>query len=216
MFETLKITAKLRTGIVSSDYFVPIDAILWAQAQKIQYGRDDFFEPNVPFNRSVDLPLKKIENNEYWYWSASFAQWPDNYADGKDHWSKRVRSGLLHFLNYNGKINQGSGRYKGYRMPVFYRHAVSVSWYAVGNKLEIKRLLTGVTHLGKKCAYGWGRVIAWQVESWKDDWSIKRDGKLMRAVPILNNQKKTGTIFYGYRPEYWYHGNQALCRMPEF
>lgn len=210
MYEPLKITAYPRCGIITDEY-LPIDGILFYAAMRQAYGAQVLTTPGkVPAVIAVDLPLEKRIINGEWLYAASFAQW-EKPADGQGFWVKRFdrkQSGFIDFGKRRGKVIVEQGRYKAYRMPAFYRHALSVSWYVVGDKAEIENLLAHVTHIGKKTAQGNGRIITWQVESWPHDWSITRDGELMRAVP------NEAGILYGVRPSYWLSENQVLCKLP--
>lgn len=94
-------------------------------------------------------------------------------------------------------------------MPVFYRHALDVSWYMVADIDAIRDLLTKVTHIGKKTSQGWGRINYWTVEEWESDCSTyDRDGNLMRSIPDDSG------ILYGIRPSYWSRDNQTVCIIP--
>lgn len=211
MYEPLKITAYPRCGIVTDEH-LPIDGILLYAAMRERYGPLLLTTPgDVPVKEMVDLPLAKAGAEDAWYYAASFVQWPERVADGRAYWHKRADqqyTAVVDFGKRRGKINNKAGRYKSYRMPVFYRHALSVSWYVVGDRGEIGRLLSTMTHVGKKTAYGWGRIIRWQVEPWPEDWSVHRNGRLMRAVP------GEGGTLHGYRPPYWLPENQTPCRLP--
>lgn len=66
------------------------------------------------------------------------------------------------------------------------------------------------THIGKKAAQGYGRVIAWTVEPWPEQWWLRDGrGKLMRAMP------EPGGVLYGVRPSYWEPRHQTECRLPD-
>jgi len=108
-------------------------------------------------------------------------------------------------------------------MKIFYRSALWVRWYAVGDKEEIGYLLSTVTHIGKKSVQGWGRVYRWEVRKWKYDWSVWKDDQLMRGIPMEALVKervgkqvpvdlKLGN--YGVRPSYWKKSNQMDLVMP--
>ncbi len=214
--EPLRITAWLQTPVVTSDTFLPFDGALYYTAMRERYGAQLFTEPGQDHSirvPAVSLPLMRHhEEGPMWFYAASFARWPAEVADGGSHWNKRfstARSHLVDFGNRRGTVNTGSAQFKAYHMPVFYRHALSVSWYVVGHRDSIERLLPFLTHLGKKCSQGWGAVLRWEVEPWPEDWSIRdSDGRLMRAVP-----SETG-ILTGFRPSYWLPKNQALCELP--
>lgn len=137
--------------------------------------------------------------------------WP--HSDGQSFWVKRFDqslSGLIDFNGKRGRIDNSSGKYKGYNMPVYYRHALYVQWYATGDKDAITGLLSDVTHLGKETNQGWGRVSSWHVEPWPEQWWLRDGrGKLMRAIP------EAGGILYGVRPSYWSPRHQTECRLPD-
>ncbi len=211
-YEPLKITAWLRCGVIT-DTHLPIDAILFYSAMAQLNGPQLVTLPGRnPDAKTASLPLKHVEVDGVWFHAASFAQWGP-HADGQAFWTKRFDQKTAHLVDFRGrrgKVIVGQGRYKAYRMPVFYRHALWVSWYVVGDYVAIQRLLAPMTHIGKKTAQGFGRVIRWEVEPWDHDWSVYGPGgRLMRAIP------ERGGILYGIRPSYWDRRNQVPCRLPE-
>lgn len=216
-YESLRIRAHLQVGVIS-DAFLPLDGILYYHLVRDRLGPQDLTRPGEHVRKEstgVRLPFKRLNNHtrEYYY-SCSFAQWPAHTVEAKDHWSCRFDaqySDLVDFQGKRGKVSQSSGRYKGHRMPVFYRHALYVEWYALGDRAAIERLLPFVTHLGKKPAQGWGSVLRWEVTPWPEDWSVRGPGgRLMRAVP---NPK--AAIRYGLRPSYWSPRHQFRCDLPD-
>lgn len=221
MFEPFKITAYPQCGIIS-DAYLPIDAVLYYQVHRDQLGAQDVTLPgarNVDGGRHHPLPLQKVNtykrrDSRLWFYAASFAQWSEPYIEGTDHWNKRMDVSLIDLVDWQGRkprLEVSSGRYKSYHMPVFYRHALSVSWHVVGDGGEIERLLRHVTHLGKKYAQGWGSILRWDIESWPEDWSVwGPERKLMRAIP----SEEPGAPVYGLKPSYWFASNQVPCRLP--
>jgi CRISPR type IV-associated protein Csf3 len=214
-FLPLRITAVLQSPAVT-DPFLPIDSILYYQAMRDKYGQQEITYSGSDHPErvaGVELPLKRINGHgPQWYYSASFAQW-GSVAEGQEHWNKRIDLGiaseLVEFGKRRGSIPVGSGQYRPYHMPVFYRHATEVWWYIVGEPGEIRRLLAHCWHIGKKGSQGWGAVLDWRIEQVNDDWSVRRDGKLMRAIP-----SETGVLLIGFRPSYWLSKNQAMCELP--
>ncbi len=222
----LRITAYLRTPVVS-DRWLPLDGILLYQAHRDLFGAQDATIPGEYIRKGVQtLPLGiKHPGRRIWYYQCSWAQWPEIVAKGQDHWNKRFDAGLADLINLGKKrkIVIESGKYRAYHYPIFYRSALWIRWYAVGDLEEIKRLLSTVTHIGKKGVQGWGRVRRWEIRKQEDDWSVWRDGKLMRGIPIEAYMKeRTGqeippdlTIAnYGIRPSYWKRSNQRQVVMP--
>lgn len=216
MYEPLKITAYPQCGIIS-DRFLPLDAVLYYQAMREQLGEQTVTLPGQSFGGPIDhaVPLKKLNSHtRQWFYAASFAQWPAHAAEGADYWNKRMDMSLIDLVDWQGRkprLEGSSGRYKSYHMPVFYRHALSISWYVVGEQDSLRNLLRFVTHLGKKCAQGWGAILRWTVEPFSHDWSVwSRTGKLMRAIPQAESP-----IIYGLRPSYWNPKHQFPCQLPE-
>lgn len=219
--EPLCIRAYLRCGVVC-DRWLPLDGILLYQAVRQELGSQDVTIPGdyvgKPIMAVVPLGITH-PGRRNWYYQCSWARWPRN-VEGQDHWNKRFDSAfadLIDFGGQRGKVNNASGRYKAYHMPVFYRVAEWVEWYAVGDKAEIEQLLSVVTNVGKKTVQGWGRVIRWQIESIQDDWSVWRDGELMRGIPaedVVGMDKPFNLGNYGIRPSYWKPNNQKLLAMP--
>jgi CRISPR type IV-associated protein Csf3 len=221
VFEPLRVTARLRTGIIS-DQWLPLDAILLYQASRDAYGPQIATSPGgEPEKQGIGMPLAIVHPGEpYWYYACSWAQ-PQPWwaAEGRDHWNKRFDQGFAHLVDFGGrrgKVIIEQGRYKAYHMPIFYRVADKMEWYCVGDRKRIEALLSTVTHVGKKRVQGWGRVIRWKVESWPKDWSVWRDGRLTRGVPAEDVAGKGmfDFVHYGLRPSYYRWENQMLLAMP--
>lgn len=223
-YSNLMVRAWLRTPVVS-DEWLPLDGILFYQHVRNDLGRQDVTVPGASLMeqpkgetmRGGRLPLDIVHARD-WYYRCSWAQWGP-HADGQDHWSKRFDmplSYLIDFAGRRGKVETKSGAYKGYRMPVYYRSALWVMWYCVGDEQRIEELLSTVNHIGKKTAQGWGRVRRWGVVSMDADYSVQQDGRLMRGVPVYHLpggfERKIGN--YGVRPSYWDRRNQIDLAMP--
>lgn len=211
MYEPLKVTATLRCGVVANRH-LPLDGILLYAAMRERHGPQLLTTPGaVPDLEMEPLPLARLNEGPEWYYAASFAAWPETMAEGRDYWNKRfdqARSDLVDFAGRRGRVLVEQARYKSYHMPVFYRHALEVSWYVVGDGAELERLLAPMMHIGKKASQGWGRVIGWEIVPCSHDWSVRRAGRLMRSIPARDG------ILYGIRPPYWLPANQVPCRLP--
>lgn len=219
-FQPLRIRAYLQSGVLSDGY-LPIDGILYSHHVRNHWGAEEISLPNQsympPGKRLASLPhlpLKQINSHtKDWYYAASFAQWPAHTVMFQDAWSKRLDLGLVHLLDQKTKrVDPASGKYKGYRMPVFGRSALWVEWYVVGQQDAIEQLLTFVLFLGKKPAQGYGAVLRWEVQTWPEDWSVYGpQQQLMRAIPALNGSG----LRYGLRPSYHNPQQQILCLLPQ-
>ncbi len=223
-FEPLQITAVLRTAVIS-DQWLPLDGILLFQRTRDELGSQSITTPGVSnlaqpkgeVMKGGKLPIKTVHSKE-WYYHCSWAQWSEN-IEAKDYWNKRYDNALSDFVSFGdrrGTVNNLAGQYKAYHQPVFYRSALWVRWYCVGDKVEISRLLSTCTNIGKKPAQGWGKVARWEVEPIGDDWSIWKEGKLMRGIPAFEKPAAyVGNMaLYGVRPPYWDKRNQIMVVLP--
>lgn len=225
-FEPLRIVAQMQTPVVS-DEWLPLDGILLYQATRRDLGAlsrslpgvSSLAEPKGEPMAGGSLPLKRVHGID-WYYMCSWAQpIPWWIAEGTDYWNKRTDiqyADMIDFEGKRGKIIIEAGRYKSYRMPIFYRVTLLIEWYAVGDRAEIEALLTTCTHIGKKRSQGWGRVSKWIVESWPEDWSIWKDGKLTRGIPVYQvpEQLRNNPVLYGIRPSYFDKRNQMPLIIP--
>lgn len=214
-YKPLRITAYLQTPVVS-DATLPLDGILLYLTIREKFGFEVATLPQVPAKildcrAPFDKYYRQLNGKNFWFYKCSFARWVGTTTENTDFWVKRFDekyADIIDFKNRRGRIETKSGYFKGYRMPVFTRHALAVRWYAVGDMAEIKRLLPFCRSLGKKRSQGYGEVLRWEVESWHSDWSVYSPSGLMRAVP---NEKG---IVCGLRPPYWSPESQTICRLP--
>jgi hypothetical protein len=220
--EPLRIRALLRSGVIC-DRFLPLDAVLHYQAYREKYGDQVITLPGEYSSAGeVDLPFGKVSyaprdrNPGGFYYQCSWAQWPEHMIEARDYWNKRFDVGfadLIDFAGKRGKVLVEEGHYKAYHAVFFYRSALWVDWYCVGDKARIEWLLATVTHIGKKIAQGWGRVIEWDVQPADDDYSVWMGDRLMRGVPP-DHAPGYPTGMYGIRPSYWHRSNQMLLALP--
>jgi CRISPR type IV-associated protein Csf3 len=210
----MRITAHLRTGVMA-DAYLPLDGILYANHIRRAFGPEEVTLPGDMAQWGgghTGLPLQRKMEHGIWFYACSFADWGEAWIDDRGFWTKRFDqqyADIIDFEKRRGVVTTAEGKYKGYQMPIFTRHALHVHWYAVGNLERVADLLCDVTHIGKKGAQGYGRVNGWAVEPWPEDWSVRRNGQLTRAIPA-----QQGTL-YGVRPPYWKPGNQCACVMPD-
>jgi CRISPR type IV-associated protein Csf3 len=198
---------------------LPLDGILSYAAGREQLGEDFYhLDPRTDYV-PIDLPLEKRGAGERWFWAASFALWGDEAAEGTDHWNKRFDDQRAEtFADFGGRKAQvvtSQGRFRSYHMPVPTFSVGRMEWFAVGDGEEVRRLLAGVTHVGKKTSQGFGRIREWQVEEAAEDWSVWKDGRLTRAVPTGSPELAGATLYdlrlCGFRPPYWLPQHQTAC-----
>lgn len=217
-YQPLRIRAYLQTPVIA-DRFLPLDGVLAYIARRRKFGFPEVSLPGQSLLPEAEtlpsLPIDHIGHpSPSWHYACSFAQWPEHAVEGSDHWNKRLDLPLAYLIDFKGRTQRvviSQDAYKAYHVPVFYRHALYVDWYAMATADKLKRLLAFATHLGKKTSQGWGAVLRWEVETWHADWSVRNDdGQLMRAIPT--NDQNAPVI--GVRPSYWNQRHQFPCVLP--
>jgi len=227
MTEPLKITCKLLDGRVNSlDGIFALDSILYyawflENASGVIEGTQEYEEQaQLGYD---ELPLERLPENRF---ACSWGFYTE-YEQNIEYWVKRPNFSSLSGLDYldikgkSGKVVTSSGSLKAYRMPQVVRVISNIEFYCVGIKSELEKLLSLITHIGKKAAMGWGAIKEWDINSFPADWStysekygVMRPLELHEAEKFLSERRyEIRTV--GIRPPYWKHENQKVCVLPE-
>jgi hypothetical protein len=133
----------------------------------------------------------------------------------REYWHKRYPS---HRADFGDRLNAvtSAGRWKEYRVPVHAQQIDRLHALAIGNAPEVERLLSIVTHIGKKGGMGYGRVARWSVTPVG---VTLADVLASRPVPVAYyaGKQPVGAIALnrGWTPPYWYSPWWADCMVPE-
>lgn len=205
MMRPLKITFHLDGSGVYYDPAEPImlDALLAVCCARHHVHGEPPARSEPPFD--IPLPLSKWRDGDEWGWSAS-ALFPEGpTADSIVHWRKRLRHNRIEITQ--GSPNTTNGVYRDWNMPLPLLLTRKMVAFAHGEAREIRHeLKRGIRWLGKKRAHGHGRVVGIEVEQIDQDYSIERDGKLMRWMP-----SERGTRLVRPRPPYWNIVGRVRC-----
>ena len=124
-------------------------------------------------------------------------------------------------------VDEDSGRYRRYAMPLLVTLTDALVWRAIGDVDEVRALLSGVQAIGKKRSTGHGRVLGWSIEPAHelDEWSAAHahpDQTLGRPVPgsclqlaaamALTAEPPEGTA--GIRPPYSHPSRRRRLLLP--
>lgn len=213
---------------------LPIDSPL-AYAALMEAMGERFFG-DAPANDEIartsaephpGVPLAVHRYPGGWIYCASLAEVEGAYGSERLHWNKRFADGLAQRaleaggldITRKSKVAINSGEFKSYHMPLYLELVDRLTWYAIGDADEVRRLLTThVLHLGKKRNVGHGVVAAWEVEPWEgpsDRWLWREPGVPARAIPMEMLEAWDGeTMIAGTRPPYWLAAHQEECAVP--
>ncbi len=213
-FEPLVVTFKMSAPIVVSGHLY-FDGILSYAVMRDLLGEDlDNLNDNKTVALDIPLPIKKYK--DVYHASVAIIQ---SKTEGTAKWRKRWEDrydDLVDFGNKKKQINEKSGFFKAYDLPVQYVSADEIYFYVNGNKEEIKRLLKLISFVGKKSAQGYGIIREKSTESINEDFSILKNGVLMRPIPAnyLRDPRNKTMQMNAYKPSYWNPQNFKACVMP--
>jgi len=156
---------------------------------------------DVPFD--TPLPVEKWKLNRYWGWKTS-ALFPGSYFESIQYWRKKFRQDKIEYMK--GSVNLKQGRYREYNTPIRLIVTDKMIAYCNGDLKKVKKVLRKLKYLGKKTAYGKGKIIGLEIIEIPEDYSIVKDGKAMRWLP-----KKNGIRLCRCRPPYWNRIDRINC-----
>lgn len=147
----------------------------------------------------IKLPLGTWKKDGHWGWHAS-ALFPDGeFYESTQYYRKKIRTERLHLTS--GAVGTQSGRYAERNTPMPLILCNKLIGYCLGKRKRIAHILKKQTrYIGAMASAGKGKVLGVEVDVIDDDFSIKKDGRMMRYMPAENGLR-TGRI----RPPY--HNN---------
>lgn len=166
------------------------------------------------------LPIKKDSEHGFYYCSNPVYTYVcEEISKFRKRWTPQ-EDGHINWGKRKAKIETSQGAEKHYDLPLFLRLTNQIDWFCVGNKESLYALLKDVSGLGKKRSYGYGQVYQWEIKSIENDWSLVRNGELMKPVSgkvfkDLEIDRFYNVIKWGWKPPSWLPQNKELCFMPE-
>lgn len=141
------------------------------------------YSNGFPSVAPLPLELEWISEEGRPLWVCSELRAQGDVLRAPFYWHKRYPQDRAH-LGTKVRAEARSGRWKEYRMPLSGTVVPELRGVCIGNAEEVARLLSSLTHIGKKIGYGFGRV-AWSVDRLDIDSEIIRGVALRcRSVPV--------------------------------
>lgn len=227
----VEIKISLRAPIVAVG-LIHLDGLLAQVATRIRLG-DAFWADNgnvqgealrAKSKVSARLPISRSVHNGVTVHRASAAHFKtDKVATAR--WRKRwpeEHEELIDFGRFKPQIQHKFGPYRAYDMPVVYRVASEVYFWAVGHPVKLQAWLELLGHIGKKASQGFGEIRSVEVKEVDHEWSLFRGQgaakQPTRAIPVsfLAGDPRPGrrVELAGFRPPYWEPNNQEPCIVP--
>jgi len=225
----IKVTARFAEPVITYDDGIHLDGL-------IAYGRlrerereglnGDLPDPDhCDWPIDFDLPLATWEaplsgkcharllndSGKLWGWRASDIVWPDQVVEGSVALRKMTDVDQMVRHTDEGRLKQSTGILKNKDKKYPTKQAREACWYAVGDPDRVRTLLREVMHVGKLHGHGQGRVQGWEIEEIDEDWSVTKDGRLMRRMPASWCEGDGGVRRGTIRPPYWHPSRQCQC-----
>lgn len=215
----LEITATLMGRLVlPTEGYVHLDGILaWAVCAL------DLRPPALDeeqLDREIEIPIARSECGRYHLCSVSQAdvrarevRWLNKRFPVE--WWQAIGGGKS-----AQRIQINAGPSKGFRVPIQATHLADdrLTWWCLGDAPEIERLLSVVTHVGRRRAVGEGEVRDWSVravEPWPG-FPVWRDDQPLRALPHDDDRVSAQHVMRMGRLTfpYWLKAENDLVTVP--
>lgn len=180
-----------------------IDSLLAYCLAPMQVGDMDLQKDDKPAD--IKLPLLRTNIKGFNIWNAS-AILPDGYFNETTRfWRKKLRKDRLHLTTGNPNTKQHI--YRDYNVPFSLLLVNKMIAYASGNRKEVKKLFKKhIKSLGKKKAYGYGKIVSIETEETEKNFSFIKDGEAMRFLP-----SESGYRLSRIAPPYWNSIDRIKC-----
>lgn len=218
MFKNFKVIAYMRTPIATIEPII-LDSVISSAYAKDLLKSNYYQGENIHGDEFLVIEtLSKILDRKYDVFCTS--QGIGENREFVSSWVKRFNNTDEDLIKFRGKgkkrIDVGGGPMKNYHMPIVLRSYKTIDFYVRGDMEEVKRLLTTqIGYLGKKGSQGFGQIKEWKFEEIEEDYSIFKDGKLMRPIPALHYEnEKLIQQEHPLTPPYW-REERIMCTIPE-
>lgn len=112
------------------------------------------------------------------------------------------------------KVALNSGYFLNFMIRHIYVPASSVTFYLSGNREGLDGLLRNLNGIGDNTRIGWGKIRGFEIERTDVDYSLVKEGRAMRPIPVELLKDYSEAIPLTYRPPYWDRRNVRLCAPP--
>ena len=189
------------------------DSLIAAQLMRSVLGEEFYTLPTkrvLPVDDYLKLPLKRSYG--VWHASASVFDTEDVFLTTI---YKRFDSQNVGIVDSKKKkIPLGAGFFKGCMIRQPYTPSMKIQFFFNGDMDLCRKLLKHVPALGKDRARGFGVVKSVAVEPIGEDYSLFRNGEVMRPIPAVNIRElgiPEKSIRANYKPPYWPRNQAVMC-----
>ena len=177
------VIAHLVNGYVSTDPYGPtLDGLLAAALMRERLGDEYELSAMRPSAMTAveGLPLLRVEHEGLW-WYACSAPTAEVALRERKHFHRRFDDhAAVDLLPAVKRVADTAGPYKAYRLSRIRTVTPALTWHAVGDADEVRRLLNRVPAIGGARGSGHGEVAEWIVEPGGDE----QVARTRRPLPV--------------------------------
>lgn len=162
----------------------------------LKWNDNGFYHASNPFYK-----IKSIDN--YTYFKSFDVKLYEQY--GKNPSASTFRNTL-------------SGRYKNWVETFELEFVDSIVYFINADKEEIIKLLKQMRYIGKKISIGFGKIEKFVITELDDDYSVTKNNKPMRYLPLIDEYKKLDNDFISKKRlvhPYWSKKDRCPCIIPQ-
>lgn len=239
--KTLKITAFLQQGVcIDYRYGLSLDGILTSQIRGFKAYSKNISAPSSLLDGGLsiekpeewDIPLKKCSQGEDWHWMTTTGYLVDlhgqpvKYIPDVHNLFNEIDQGRAREIAVKlpQEVGGARGRFKKRLTPVLTIPAHAIVWHAVGEPLEVEKLLKNINSIGSRRNVGEGTVIRWEIAIVEnvDEFFFGHthpNGYLGKPCPIecVESLEIENYVLAeaGIRPPLFHESRQKLLALPE-
>lgn len=177
---------------------------------------------SLPSKKPIDISCLKLplaKTGSCWHCSVSQFNTDQKYVTKI--YGRFDAENIGHVKTKKKRIPLMSGHFKSTMVSIPTSLATEVRFYARGSLDECKWLFANVTALGKDRNKGYGAVQSMNIEEVPEDWSLFRDGVVMRPIPVrempegwMQPGTQASVMNLTHAPPYWNRAAAVQCVAP--
>lgn len=210
--EPFRVVAHLATPIALNHPWMHLDGLLAHCAGLRRLARDYYL---LPTKRLVEMPdpwARGLLARAGGIPHASISWFdPPDVAYRSIQYYKRLETN-----GFPGRkqLRIGHGHFRAWMLRWVYLPVPRVVFYVCGDMERIRDLLSEVTHIGNDHRVGWGKIHRWEFERTPEDWSVVREGRAQRPIPVRLLRSWSDAVPLAWRPPYWARERVEPCAPP--
>jgi hypothetical protein len=181
------------------------DILYWASFMDSRGATAELEQWHTPPSLEIGIKEKPIMGVNVYCASALV---PDGYVhETVQYWRKKPVDRKFHL--FKGSLNSVQGPYRAYNTPIQIYLTRRIVGYFDGDAKKVAQIMQKIKAIGKKTAYGYGKITSFEISPTNDIFCWTRDNIAMRWLP-----SEEGFRLCRVKPPYWHRDERcAVCEV---